>query len=52
MDLHGELSGKGLAVSPLRVTIYGRREFELRDPDGHWLWFGEATTDAPTLGLE
>jgi hypothetical protein len=28
------------------------REFELRDPDGHWLWFGEATTDAPSLGVD
>ena len=25
------------------------KEFELRDPDGYWLWFGEDTDDAPTI---
>lgn len=39
--LHAAWKAKGLAVSELRVTTYGMREFELRDPDGYWLWFGE-----------
>ena len=39
----------GLAVTDLRVTVYGMKEFELRDPDGHWLWFGQATDEAPTV---
>ncbi|HRD78175.1 MAG TPA: VOC family protein [Hyphomicrobiaceae bacterium] len=47
--LHGDLAAKGLSVTPLRITLYGMREFELRDPDGHWLWFGETTTEPPTL---
>jgi catechol 2,3-dioxygenase-like lactoylglutathione lyase family enzyme len=47
--LHAEFTGKGLPVTDLRVTVYGMREFELRDPDGYWLWFGEDTSDPPTV---
>jgi catechol 2,3-dioxygenase-like lactoylglutathione lyase family enzyme len=39
----------GLPVSDLRVTIYGMKEFELRDPDGYWLWFGQSTNEPPTV---
>ena len=39
----------GLPVSELRVTHYGMKEFELRDPDGYWLWFGQETSDPPTV---
>jgi uncharacterized glyoxalase superfamily protein PhnB len=46
--LHAALKAKGLAVSDLRVAIYGMKEFELRDPDGIWLWFGEATSELAT----
>jgi len=46
--LHDVWKKSGLAVSDLRVTIYGMKEFELRDPDGYWLWFGESTTEPPT----
>ena len=49
VGLHGELKGRGAAVTDLRVAIYGMKEFEVRDPDGHWLWFGEPTDDAPTV---
>ncbi len=38
----------GLSVSELRVTDYRMKEFELRDPDGYWLWFGQETSDPPT----
>jgi hypothetical protein len=31
------------------VTGYGMKEFELRDPDDIWLWFGQDTTEPPTL---
>jgi uncharacterized glyoxalase superfamily protein PhnB len=48
--LHAELHEKGFAVSDLRVTFYGMKEFELRDPDGHLLWFGQETKEAPTGG--
>lgn len=47
--LHAELLAKGAAVSDLRVTSYNMKEFELRDPDGIWLWFGEATSEPQTV---
>ncbi len=46
--LHAEWSATGVALTPLRVTHYGMREFEIRDPDGYWLWFGADTSDPPT----
>ncbi len=48
VSLHAELERDGLPVTGLRVTAYCMREFELRDPDGYWLWFGQYTTDPPT----
>lgn len=39
--LHAALTARGLACSPLRTTDYQMQEFELRDPDHYWLWFGE-----------
>ncbi|HWB21191.1 MAG TPA: VOC family protein [Phycisphaerales bacterium] len=47
--LHAELSARGVAVSPMRVTVYGMKEFEVRDPDDYWLWFGEPTDEPPTV---
>jgi catechol 2,3-dioxygenase-like lactoylglutathione lyase family enzyme len=47
--LHQAWRQKGLPVTDLRVTVYGMREFELRDPDGYWLWFGQSTGDPPTV---
>lgn len=47
--LHHAWTGDDLPVTDLRVTIYGMKEFELRDPDGYWLWFGQSTTEAPTV---
>jgi catechol 2,3-dioxygenase-like lactoylglutathione lyase family enzyme len=46
--LHASLSERGTAPTPMRVTGYGMQEFELRDPDGYWLWFGEDTDEPPT----
>jgi catechol 2,3-dioxygenase-like lactoylglutathione lyase family enzyme len=46
--LHREFKAKGLPVTDLRVTVYGMKEFELRDPDDHWLWFGQNTDEEPT----
>jgi uncharacterized glyoxalase superfamily protein PhnB len=48
VTLHAEVKRKGFQVSDLRVTFYGMKEFELRDPDGHILWFGQATGAPPT----
>jgi catechol 2,3-dioxygenase-like lactoylglutathione lyase family enzyme len=47
--LHADLKAKGLPVTDLRVTIYKMKEFELRDPDGYWLWFGQDTDEPPTV---
>ena len=47
--LHAQLKRDGVAVTDLRVTVYGMKEFELRDPDGYRLWFGQETDDAPTV---
>jgi catechol 2,3-dioxygenase-like lactoylglutathione lyase family enzyme len=46
---HADWKAHGLPVTDLRVTHYGMREFELRDPDGYWLWFGQGTSDPPTV---
>ena len=47
--LHRELAARALTPTEIRVTGYGMKEFELRDPDGYWLWFGEDTDEAPTI---
>ena len=48
VSLHSAWREAGLVVSDLRVTAYGMQEFELRDPDGYWLWFGESTNEPTT----
>ena len=48
VDLHAEVKRKEFQVSDLRVTFYGMKEFEVRDPDGHILWFGQETDEPPT----
>ena len=47
--LHAAWKAGGLPVSDLRVAIYGMKEFELRDPDGYWLWFGQSTSEPATV---
>jgi uncharacterized glyoxalase superfamily protein PhnB len=42
--LHGHLQSAGEQVSPLRATFYGMNEFELVDPNGYTLIFGELVT--------
>jgi len=46
--LHAAWKAKRLPVTELRVTDYGMKEFELRDPDGYWLWFGQESHEPPT----
>lgn len=48
VGLHRSLKEMNYMVSDLRVTIYGMKEFELEDPDGYQLWFGESTDEAPS----
>ena len=47
--LHAGWKAAGLEVGDLRVAIYGMKEFDLRDPDGYWLCFGQSTDEAPTV---
>jgi len=46
--LHAGLIRQGYRPSPLRVTFYGMKEFDLYDPDGHLLSFGQETDEPPT----
>ena len=46
---YAEWKAKGVPITDARVTGHGMREFEIRDPDGYWLWFGESSTDAPAV---
>ena len=47
--LRSEFKARGVDVSDLRVAFYGMKEFEVRDPDGYWLWFGQTTDEPPTV---
>lgn len=47
--LHAEFRGRGAGVTDLRVAVYGMKEFEVRDPDDHWIWFGAPTDEPPTV---
>ena len=39
--LHAQLKAAGHAVSDIGVTFYGMQEFEMSDPNGYTLMFGE-----------
>lgn len=47
-EVYEEFVAKDLTVSPLRVTFYGMKEFDIQDPTGYTLLIGEATDEAPT----
>lgn len=49
VSMHAELKGRGVGVTDLRVTVYGMQEFEVRDPDNYWLWFGQESNKPPTV---
>jgi catechol 2,3-dioxygenase-like lactoylglutathione lyase family enzyme len=41
-EIYAELQNSGIAISrALEKTVYGMREFEITDPDGNVLCFGE-----------
>jgi uncharacterized glyoxalase superfamily protein PhnB len=46
--LHASLVEAGREVTDLVVRFYGMKEFELTDPDGHVLVFGQETDESPT----
>jgi uncharacterized glyoxalase superfamily protein PhnB len=39
--LYAQVIARGYQPTPLKVTVYGMREFSLSDPDGHRLSFGQ-----------
>src|SRR5205814_5682512 len=46
--LHKQFRVRGVKASDMRVTAYCMKEFEVRDPDGYWLWFGQESDEPPT----
>jgi uncharacterized glyoxalase superfamily protein PhnB len=48
-DLHASLVDRGYEPSELRVTFYGMKEFDLRDPTGYTLLIGQPTSESPTV---
>ena len=46
--LRDSIIAKNGEVSELQVRFYGMKEFEMLDPDGHMLLFGQDTDEAPT----
>ena len=47
-SLHADLSQQGQAVTELTERFYGMREFEMLDPSGHVLVFGQQIKEADT----
>jgi uncharacterized glyoxalase superfamily protein PhnB len=47
--LHERLANERRGVSELRVTFYGMKEFDLKDPVGYTLVIGQATNEPPTV---
>lgn len=45
--LHAEFKSRGVQASDLRVMVYKMKEFDVRDPDGYWLWFAQDTDEPP-----
>ena len=43
--LHRSVRDQDYATSDLRVTFYGMKEFEMNDPSGHVLLFGQDTDE-------
>lgn len=48
VSLYEKLKKEGHPVTDLIVTFYGMKEFSLKDPDGHYLSFGQDTDEPPT----
>jgi len=48
VSLRESILAKGHRVGDLRVTFYGMKEFDMVDPSGHYLLFGQDTDEDPT----
>jgi uncharacterized glyoxalase superfamily protein PhnB len=46
--MRDSIIAKNYPVSDLAVRFYGMKEFELTDPDGHMIIFGQETDEPPT----
>ena len=46
---HLQQAAKGFGVSDMRVAFYGMKEFDMVDPSGHVLWFGQETDEDRTV---
>lgn len=47
-SLHESVRAKGYDTTDLTVRFYGMKEFEMLDPSGHVLVFGQETDEPPT----
>jgi hypothetical protein len=47
-SLDASVRAAGCETSELVVRFYGMKEFEMLDPSGHVLVFGQETDEAPT----
>ena len=44
--LHTQLMARGVNITgPIGDRAYGMRDFEVTDPDGHWIVFGQGISD-------
>ncbi len=48
-EVYEDLIEKGQPVSPLRITFYGMKEFDIQDPTGYTLLIGQASDETPTI---
>lgn len=49
VKLRDSIVEKGYTVSELSVRFYGMKEFEMTDPSGHILVFGQDTDETPIV---
>jgi uncharacterized glyoxalase superfamily protein PhnB len=43
--LHHFLNAKGYSTGELKTTDYGMQEFDIKDPEGHYLTIGQPLTE-------
>jgi uncharacterized glyoxalase superfamily protein PhnB len=48
VGLQARVHAKGYETSELMVRFYGLKEFEMLDPEGHMMTFGQETDEPPT----
>jgi len=51
-QLHADVRAKNYPTTELVVRFYGMKEFEMLDPSGHVLVFGQETDEPPTEGQD